>query len=723
MDSHSTPQGDSAEHPDPNRLPTSPGTIVGGDRITIGDIGNSVVAAGAGAQALVTNIDTYVDKYIKRVLTEAEKAEQARAMEHKRLVESVKSYVQRLQNQVAEARQMPLTGNPYKYVTAFELPDSNRFAGRDALAKQLLDKMVCNDSLCRFVVLDGRAGVGKTSLLRAGVVPALVGAEHLPLIVHLTPSADISLATAIKKVLLPDLSATPLLAQAPLRVFLRQVADPLPKGKRVFVLLDQFEAVLELGDEVLEAFREELTACLFDDDPRDHWLICIDAGRTTELNRIFQPTISYPLANTLKVPFLSREEALAAVTEPAKRYGISCDENLVTTLLNDLGEDEIDPSYLQVVCYALVEALPEGERALTLTFYKERGGAPGVLGAYLDRVMGHMPERDRETGWQVLVALSEMRGSVASENELISRLRIEGVREAATRRALEQLQHNGLVRDESGQILLATELFMSRIRVWAREWAAQRAVSEQIRTELRRQAEHIVGSALRGLIGGALGFGLAFWVAFYAQVQFQQFMLHRTLFRILPGAFAGLVVILAADVAVASYEGRRGRWLPWMWGGGGGAVGFALALTYHSLLDTAADLTDRPLLLLLRQLPVAIEGAIWGFVAGLGVVWVMQGERDWRRILAKMLSASVAASVILWLVDLDLGLSPLGTRLPAWLSSGGRIGDAFLYPEPPGLLFVAGAVMPLFIMGAALLPELKLGQLIGGLRSRQGKEG
>jgi hypothetical protein len=242
---------------------------------------------------------------------------------------------------------------------------------------------------------------------------------------------------------------------------------------------------------------------------------------------------------------------------------------------------------------------------------------------------------------------------------------------------------NGLLRQQEEEYQLATEHFEARIRAWGREWAVQRAVAEHIRTEFRRQARHIVGSALRGLVGGALGFGLAYWVAFAGQGL--DYIWQLTLFRLLPGALAGMIVILAADVALASYSGRKKRWLPWLWGGGGGALGFGLALPYHFFFFLPPGL---PLWRSLQSLvPIALEGVLWGGVTGLGIVWMTRGQRDWKRILFKLASVSVFASFVLWLAD-----------------NNGLIGDAFVVPDPLALLFIAGAVMPLCVITAALLP-------------------
>ena len=667
----------------PPVVPPSPDDRDGGDRISVGDITHSVIAAGRGAKALVNNIDTYIQQYTERALTEAEEAEQARRMEHQRLAQAVQTYIQRLDGQLNEAREAPPRRNPYKYVHAYELSDADRFAGRVSLTEKLIDKAVCADSHCRLVVLDGETRIGKTSLLRVGLMPVLVGAEHLPLYVQIPPSPTKPIATIVKESLLPDLSATPLLAKAPLRVFIRQVKEMLPPGKRLFVLLDRFEAVTEMAGDAHAAIREELAACLLDDDRRDHWIISIDAADTSALNPLLQPAVPYPLANTLKIPPLSRAEARGAIVEPAKHYGLTYSDELVDRILKDAGGDSIDPSYVQVLCFALVEALPPDEKSLTVPLYEAQGGASGVLGSYLDRTMGYLPAESQEAGWLVMSTLLDQEDGRATDDELAASLRVEGVRDGETHNALDLLLHNGLLRERGDEYQLATRHFETRIRAWRREWIAQRAVAEHIRTEFRRQAQHILASALRGLVGGAVGFGLAFWIAFAGQGL--DYIWQLALIRLVPGALAGVLTILAADVAQASYLGKKSRWLPWLWGGGGGAVGFGLAVPYHFyfFLPPAT-----PLGMMVQSLvPAVLEGALWGAVTGLGVVWLMRGERTTARTVLKLAGVLAAGGLVLWLTD-----------------RGGPFGGAFVMPDPPFLLLVAGAVMPLCVIGAALLP-------------------
>ena len=71
--------------------------------------------------------------------------------------------------------------NPWPGPEAFRQEDSKFFFGRDR-ARDALTRLVLQN---RLVLLYGRSGLGKTSLLRAGVFPRLEDAQTLPIYVRL----------------------------------------------------------------------------------------------------------------------------------------------------------------------------------------------------------------------------------------------------------------------------------------------------------------------------------------------------------------------------------------------------------------------------------------------------------------------------------------------------------------------------------------------------------
>ena len=79
--------------------------------------------------------------------------------------------------------------NPYKGLRAFEEADAADFFGREALTERLVERL----RETRFLAVVGPSGSGKSSVVRAGLVPALrrgalPGSESWP-IVEMFPGA------------------------------------------------------------------------------------------------------------------------------------------------------------------------------------------------------------------------------------------------------------------------------------------------------------------------------------------------------------------------------------------------------------------------------------------------------------------------------------------------------------------------------------------------------
>ena len=125
--------------------------VAAGHPITAGNIDRSVVAIGAGAQVIYTNVE--------RALTEVEVIEQAEAFERKRLAEAVTEYVAGLQGQAEQAQRRGGSGNPFKALLEYDFGDAQLFFGRDAAIGALLERVERGP----IAVLHADSGMGKTS--------------------------------------------------------------------------------------------------------------------------------------------------------------------------------------------------------------------------------------------------------------------------------------------------------------------------------------------------------------------------------------------------------------------------------------------------------------------------------------------------------------------------------------------------------------------------------
>lgn len=631
--------------------------VAAGGTITAGNIDRSVVAIGAGAQVIYTRIE--------RALTEVEIVEQAEKREHERLAEAVTEYVAGLQSQAEQAQRRGGSGNPFKALLEYDFGDAQLFFGRDAAIGALLERLERGP----LAVLHAESGMGKTSLLRAGLAPLLLAGGHVPLYVR---PHDVPIPLAIKRELIAQLEQVPNLAAASLRDFLRR-ATGLLGGQRLVILLDQFEDVFTVQSANARAdFVAELAECLNDVLLPVRWVLSLRGEWFGHLST-FQPQVPQPFANQFLLGGLLRDEAVGTITRTMERSTLTIEPEVVEQIVDDLGPDAIAPPQLQVVCHALTESLPPGARRLSMDAYVKIGRSEGILRRYLDDSLSRsLRPADRTPAWQALAAVAEQPASGAAESELVAHLKSYGVGEADARRVLRLLETNRLLRVSGERYRLASAGLLPRIR----QWAAERAAAELARAEVARQMRRIRDSALRGLLGGAIGFSLAYLVTYIPQIGHKSFLAYVTFFRILPGALAGCLVILSVDVALASYRGPR-RWMCWLVGGLAGAGSFAPAVLLHALQQSLFVFDP------LTLLPAAAEGAVWGVVAGVGTVWVMSHKLPlWQTLPGAVLASGLA----LWLSD--------------------QFGHAFGNPPSSGLVLLAGAIMPFFVMAAALMTQV-----------------
>jgi hypothetical protein len=625
----------------------------GSDHIEVKDLQNTVAAIGRGAQVIY-----------HQALTAADQARSQKDYETEVLAQSVARLVDDLRN--LSARPPTTGGNPFKSLQPYELFDASRFYGREAMIDHLSADILCDDLRCRFVVLHGETGVGKTSLLRAGLVPGLISREHLPLLVR---TGSQPLAQAIKSALIPDLGAVPNLERAPLREFFRQVAALLPEGRRVYILLDQFENFFDAPAEERKEFVDELAASLFEAAPRSSWMVSLRSARLGYLST-FQPVIDQPFRNTTVLSPLSRSQASEAILKPAVESGLELENGLLEMLLDDLGQDAIDPTRLQLVCFMLVDGLAAGETRLTQQSYQSLGRAEGIWSNYLDITLErHILPADRKYAWSALAAIEEGGSSVATEKATAALVQ-DGLDIPRAESILGLLESNYLVKQGEHGYQLGSPAFRSRIR----HWAMQRAALEQARQEARRQVEQIRNSALRGLLGGGIGIFLASLVTYWGQIDVKVFSVFIAVYDILPGAVAGFLLVLSVDLALASYHSRR-RWMIWPAGALAGAISFTLMLLAHVAFT---KVSQNPLAIF----GVILEGTLWGAAAGLSVVLATGTRRP--------LWQSISFTAVLCGLALVLGEAA---------------GGAFRFrsePVPVLLAFIAGAILPVMIVLLAL---------------------
>jgi len=302
--------------------------------------------------------------------------------------------------------------NPYKGLRAFEEGDAPDFFGREELVEELIKRL----GHTRFLAVVGPSGSGKSSVVRAGLIPAIrrgaiAGSEGWH-IADMFPGAHPldGLEAALLRAA-PDPPAT-LMEQLERdeHGLHRAVLRLLPSdGSELVLVIDQFEEVFTLVED--EAARTHFLGSIeaAAADPRSRLRVVV----TLRADFYDRPLLYRGFAELFKsrvealVP-LSGEEIERAISGPAKRVDVSLEPGLVAAMLADVAEE---PGALPLMEYALTELFERRDgRVLILESYREIGGVSGALGRRAEELYAQLDDDGREAARQLflrLVALGE----------------------------------------------------------------------------------------------------------------------------------------------------------------------------------------------------------------------------------------------------------------------------------------------------------------------------
>ncbi len=365
--------------------------------------------------------------------------------------------------------------SPFRYLAPFTERDAGRLHGRDRDLAALVEQV----GVRRVTVYSAPSGTGKTSLLRAGLVPRLTALGARAVYLAARPDSGAALGAAID-------------------------GWRGGGGERLVVVLDQLELELTGG-----AGRPALVAQALDVEHPDVALIL--SVREDFLGRLLaaDPRLQAGVP-VLRLPPLDRAGARAAITEALAEHHIAIDPALLDTLLADLlaagaaiapelgwgTGPAVYPPHLQLACSVLHDALEPGADRLTLAHYRRLGGFDAIVGEQLERVLeSELDATASRIARDLFVALVTAAHTRAhrSEAELVE---LDGGRhgEAAVRAVLESLAGRGLlvrVRGGDGEPgwELVHDSLVPRVEAWLdrRDLSRRRAV-EMLRHHLRRSS-------------------------------------------------------------------------------------------------------------------------------------------------------------------------------------------------------------------------------------------
>jgi len=319
---------------------------------------------------------------------------------------------------------------PYVGPRPFETGET--LYGRDWEVEELRDRLIAK----RIVLLHSPSGAGKTSLIQAGLIPALQEEQIqiLPIVrVNAEPPSElVEAGCLLNRYVLSTLSylekdrarddrqKSADLAEMQLAEYLDQRRaeaagkDSQQESTVKVLVFDQFEEILTVDPTDVEAKKEffaQLGVALR--DPSLYALFAMRGDYVASLDLYLRP-VPYLLSTRFRIERLSVEAARLAIQEPAGAWDVDFTDGAANKLIDDLRQVRVqrldgrmqkplgpyvEPVQLQVVCQLLWQSPRSNPAKIAEADVKSFGSVDNALGAYyageVARVAGEteIPER------------------------------------------------------------------------------------------------------------------------------------------------------------------------------------------------------------------------------------------------------------------------------------------------------------------------------------------
>ncbi|GAB2801884.1 nSTAND1 domain-containing NTPase [Streptomyces daliensis] len=286
---------------------------------------------------------------------------------------------------------------PYRGLARFEPGDEKRFHGRSQLTADLLDLVTEH----RFAAVFGPSGSGKSSLLRAGLIPALRGSDAPERADGADGHAPVPRPAALR-ILTPGEHPARTHAAALTPAGGSEGGDG-SQGGETWVLVDQFEEVFTLCRDQAERARF-LRMLLAAREPASRLRVVIAVradfyGRCAE-HRALADALSE--AGLLVGP-MSGRELREAVVRPAAAEGLIVERALTARVLRDV---EGEPGGLPLMSHVLLETWRRRRgRTLTLEAYEAAGGLHGAIAQTAERIWSTLSPGQADAARRILLRL------------------------------------------------------------------------------------------------------------------------------------------------------------------------------------------------------------------------------------------------------------------------------------------------------------------------------
>ncbi len=314
-------------------------------------------------------------------------------------------------------QQLDLTRNPYKGLRAFDEADVNDFFGREELIQNLIRQMNVTTTYSRFLAVVGPSGSGKSSVVRAGLLPALrrglvTGSERW-FVTTMVPGQQP--LKELEEALLRVSFNSP---ETPLSELMIQSSTGLHEGLKqlfaadaadVLLFVDQFEEIfaVTVSDDERTQFLDNLVYALRQPDSHLQVVVTLRAD-FYDRPLLFPGFGDFMRERTAVVLPLSKEDLQKSILKPAENAGLLLEGDLTDQIIGEIQEQ---PGGLPLLQFALTELYERrAGRMLTLQAYQDIGGVSGALIRRADDLYSDLGQHEQVVARQMFLRLINMGG-------------------------------------------------------------------------------------------------------------------------------------------------------------------------------------------------------------------------------------------------------------------------------------------------------------------------
>jgi transcriptional regulator with XRE-family HTH domain len=424
----------------------------------------------------------------------------------------------------------PMASSPYRGLSVFEEQDAGWFFGRDAVTTEVLERMSRLLAGAGLLVVSGVSGAGKSSLLRAGVLPRIraaglpgaPGSRSWPCLV-LTPTRAPLDELALRVAVLDGADAVAVrrgLDTAPAWFALTawQAALARPRGpgdsaglaaerdmparhRRVVLVVDQFEEVFtQCADEgQRRAFITALHAAAtagHGPDQAPAALVVLSVRADFEARCADYPQLAGPVQDRYLVTAMTQRQLRMAITEPAKKAGAKVDDGLADLLLAEVRTGQpgaFGAGVLPLLSHALDQAWRcRAGQALTLADYDRAGGIEGSVAASAQRAYDRLSLAQQAAARQVFLRLTATSSEGVDTAGRATKAELTEGKTAAEIRdveaVLEAFAAERLLTLAAGTVELSHEVLLTAWPLLRDTWLADTRADRIVRTRLHHTA-------------------------------------------------------------------------------------------------------------------------------------------------------------------------------------------------------------------------------------------